>query len=176
MNMELIRVITDEDMWISGIPLNNPIIRYWARWIVFSDDGKIAMLYQNKYDEYKLPGWWVEQWESLEQAFKREILEEVGINVEDIKQLWIVEERIWIRNFRQISYVFEARKYWGFVWQKFTQDENDAWSEIVWVSLDDALKLMEQTYSKIQRYKDKAKFSFILRDLEIVKYYINFLS
>ena len=62
------------------ITLNNPKVRTASRGIVLRDDGKIALFYKSKMNEYKLPGGGIDEGEDKFVAFEREILEEVGKN------------------------------------------------------------------------------------------------
>lgn len=64
----------------------NPVIRNGARGIVIRQDGKIAIFYKSNKKQYKLPGGGIENNETPEIAFKREVLEETGCNVEIIKK------------------------------------------------------------------------------------------
>ena len=58
-----------------------------ARAIVFDDDNLIALLHATKNFYYKLPGGGIEAGETKEDALKRECKEEIGCNVEIIKEL-----------------------------------------------------------------------------------------
>ena len=59
----------------------NPVIRNGARGIVIRQDGKIAIFYKSNKKQYKLPGGGIENNETPEIAFKREVLEETGLCV-----------------------------------------------------------------------------------------------
>ena len=69
-------------------------IRTGARAILFDNDSRIALVYEHKYNHYKLPGGNVEVGESLEQTVRREIKEEVGANIIDIYYLGVVQSHI----------------------------------------------------------------------------------
>lgn len=76
MKENLICKITDEDLGLDVLEMNNPRVRNAARGIVLRDDGKIAIFNKSIKNEYKLPGGGIENNESPEEAFKREVLEE----------------------------------------------------------------------------------------------------
>lgn len=82
----LISRITDKDIGEKYIKLNNPKTRNSSRGIVLRDDGKIAVFNLTKKNLHKLPGGGMENNETPENAFKREVLEETGSQVEVIKK------------------------------------------------------------------------------------------
>jgi 8-oxo-dGTP pyrophosphatase MutT (NUDIX family) len=61
------------------------IFRNAVRAIIIKDN-KILMAHLEKTDEYKFPGGGKEENETMEDALKREVLEEVGYNVKKIKE------------------------------------------------------------------------------------------
>ena len=101
--MNMICKITDNDIGENYIEINNPKTRLGARGIVIRDDGKIAIFNKTNKNEYKLPGGGIENDETPEEAFKREVLEETGCIVEIIEELGITEEYKCQSNFKQIS-------------------------------------------------------------------------
>ena len=82
--MNIICKITDNDIGENYIEINNSKTRLGARGIVIRDDGKIAIFNKTNKNEYKLPGGGIENDETPEEAFKREVLEETGCIVEII--------------------------------------------------------------------------------------------
>ncbi len=66
--------------------------RHTARAVLVDNDNKIPLLYVGKYDYHKLPGGWVEKDENIEEALRRECLEEVWCEIEIWKYLWEVVE------------------------------------------------------------------------------------
>ena len=103
--MNLICKITDKDIGKQPIEMDNPRLRLGARGIVIREDGKIAIFNKSNKNEYKLPGGGLEGEEKPEEAFKREVLEETGCEVEIIECLGTTEEYKTFDNFKQISYV-----------------------------------------------------------------------
>ena len=66
--------------------MNNSRLRLGARGIAIREDGKIAIFNKSNKNEYKLPGVGLEGEgeEEPEEAFKREVLEEIGCEIEII--------------------------------------------------------------------------------------------
>lgn len=84
-------------------------LRKSARAIVLNDKGEMATQYLNTYIFHKLPGGGVEPGETIEQAVKREVLEEVGCDCEIVDKLGVVIEYRNKEKLLQISYGFVAR-------------------------------------------------------------------
>lgn len=66
--------------------MNNSRLRLGARGIAIREDGKIAIFNKSNKNEYKLPGGGLEGEgeEEPEEAFKREVVEEIGCEIEII--------------------------------------------------------------------------------------------
>jgi ADP-ribose pyrophosphatase YjhB (NUDIX family) len=171
-NKTLVREIFDTDfdpkyemgdLWKYGI-------RRASRGILIKND-KIALLNVTKSNYHKLPGGGVEINESIEEAFKRESIEETGCNCEILDQGGIVIE--WREQFKllQISYVFLARVLGKPGQWKLEQGEIDEGFELEWVSTEEIDEVLAN--DKPTNYEGK----FIkLRDKSIVEFYKNKLS
>lgn len=84
-------------------------LRKSARAILLNQDGNMATQYLNNYNYHKLPGGGVEPNETIEDALKREVLEEVGCDCEIIKSIGITIEYRNKYNLLHISYAFVAK-------------------------------------------------------------------
>lgn len=174
--MKNIKIIRDEDFGIESIKMDNPIVRYGARGIIFNKNNEIALHYKALKNEYKLVGGGLEGNETPEEAFKRETQEEVGALLNNIKLVGTIEEEKSQVNFKQISYVFEATVEMVNS-ANYTEDEIKDESTIVWVSLEEALKLLKDCENNIKPTNDvmdiyHIKF-IVRRDYEILNYYMN---
>ena len=109
--IENIVKITDIDFNIKEINnIEQPIIRFGARGIVFNNEGKIAIIHKVNKNEYKLPGGGIDENEDAKIAFKRECEEEIASKVKILKILGTAEEYKSQENFKQLSFVFVAKK------------------------------------------------------------------
>lgn len=60
--------------------------------VIFNPDGKILLCKSHKWDnKFVIPGGHIELGEKMEEALKREILEETGLNIYDIKLIGLKE-------------------------------------------------------------------------------------
>lgn len=171
--MNCIKILTDEDFSLNSIPFNNPRLRYGARGLVFDKDGYIAILHKRNKNEYKLVGGGIENNEEPEETFKREVLEEAGVSLKNIKFIGTIEEHKSLDNFKQISYVYVANVD-NYNVINFTQEEINEGSELLWLSIEEALNLIHNCEEKLiaPEYETIYHNKFIVRrDYEILKFY-----
>lgn len=173
--MNIITEITDEMFGIKTIPFNNPKIRYGARGIVKREDEKIAVFYKRNKNEYKLPGGGIDNKETPEEAFEREVIEEIGCKIKNIELLGITKELKSKENFKQISYVFSSIVTEDTKITKMTQKEIDEGGTLIWLKPQEALEKIQNCASNLKssQYDSVYRTRFMnYRDTEILKYYI----
>lgn len=177
--MELICKITDEDIGEKIIDMEDPKLRLGARGIVIREDGKIAVFNKSNKNEYKLPGGGLEGEEKPEEAFKREVLEETGCEVEIIENLGTTEEYKSLNNFKQISYVFVCKVIKDTKQLNVTEKEKDEGAKLLWENPEKALKLITECFDKLNASKYASIYStkfVVLRDKRILEYYLSTLK
>jgi nucleoside triphosphatase len=123
--------------------------------IIFNPDNKILLCKSHKWDnKYVIPGGHIELGESMEDALKREILEETGLEIYDIK-LISLKESIYSDNFHKqkhfifIDYICKTDSY--------SVTLNEEAQEYNWVNLDeiDSYKLGGFTKELLTELKNK---------------------
>ena len=174
--MKIIVEITDETFEKKSISFHNPTIRNGARGIVEREDGLIAILNKTNKNEYKLPGGGIEHNETPEEAFKREVLEETGCEVEIIECLGTTEEYKTFDNFKQISYVFVGKVIKDTKQLNVTQKEKEEGAKLLWETPENGLKLITECFDNLiaSKYESVYHTKFIaLRDRNILEYYLN---
>lgn len=181
-NSKCIKLVTDADFGIEPKPLNNPITRFGARGIVLRADGKMALFNKAKMNEYKLPGGGIDPGESPDVAFAREVREEVGCTVKNIKPLGYTIEEKGQTNFTQTSYVFVAEVDKNLGELSFTEKEIGEGAQIVWTTPKEALKLISGCMnglkdSPVDKSENLYSTKFVvLRDMFILDYFIKTLN
>jgi nucleoside triphosphatase len=124
--------------------------------LIFNKEGKVFLMLSPKWkDEYGIPGGHVEIGETAEETAKREIMEEVGLEIEDIGFL-LFQEAIFPEEFYKrkhfifLDYIAKAKT------TNVTLDNREC-MEYVWVTLDEALKLPLNRYTRktIVEYKKR---------------------
>ena len=174
--MKLICKITDEDIGEKIINMENPKLRLGARGIVIRKDGKIAIFNKSNKNEYKLPGGGLEGKENPEEAFKREVLEETGCEIEIIETLGKTEEYKSLNNFKQISYVFVGKVLKDTKQLNLTDKEKDEGAKLLWETPKKALELTTKCFNELVPSKYSSIYStkfVVLRDRKIIEYYLS---
>ncbi len=175
--MRCIGKLTDEDFNLESVPLDNPRIRYAARGIIFNEDGKVAILYKQKKNEFKLIGGGIEEDEDPKEAFEREALEETGYKIEIYECLGTFEEIKSRDNFKQTSYVFVSRALKKVSNPHYTEKELKENSQFLWLDLEKALKIIKACQKNILPSEFESRLSLyhtkfvVRRDYLILKYY-----
>lgn len=175
MQEELICEITDKEIGELPIEMKNPRLRLGARGIVIREDGKIAIFNKSNKNEYKLPGGGIEGEEEPGEAFKREVLEETGCEIEIIEYLGTIEEHKSLNNFKQISYVFVGKVLKDTQKLNITQKEKDEGAKLIWESLEKGLELITKSYNELIPSKYDSVYStkfMVLRDRKILERYL----
>lgn len=122
--------------------------------LIFSFDGKIFLMKSHKWrNKYVVPGGHIELGEKAVDALKREIKEETGLDIYDIEFL-LLQEHIF-------DSTFWKRKHFIFLDYVCKTDSkevklNSEGQEYVWVSIEKALKLQLEPYTRkaIKRYME----------------------
>ena len=174
--MNLICKLIDEDIGEKTVDMENPKLRLGARGIVIREDGKIAIFNKNNKNEYKLPGGGLEGEEKPEEAFKREVLEETGCEIEIIETLGTTEEYKSLNNFKQISYVFVGKVLKDTNQLNVTEKEKDEGAKLLWETPEKALELITECFDKLVASKYASIYStkfVVLRDRRILEYYLS---
>ena len=143
--MEIVKIINPEN--VSDQEADKFEVRTAVRAVVFDQNENIALLHVSKLNYYKLPGGGVETGEDLHTALKRECLEELGCNIEITGGLGQIIEYRKLFNQKQISPCYLARAVGNNQPPSFTSEEKENGFEIMWVSLDDAIKLLSSSKS-----------------------------
>ena len=163
--MEIIATIRDKDFGLESNSAQAPQERRASRAVVFDKDKKIALLYVAEKNFHKLPGGGIEEGESIEAALRREVMEEIGCAVENIRELGVVEEFRGKFSLHQISYCFLADLLGEKGIPHLEPDEIADGFQTVWMSLDEAIATLAGEAS-VEDYEGK----FIeKRDLVILR-------
>jgi 8-oxo-dGTP diphosphatase len=168
MSDSLYLTISDTDFDPSFVmgDVSNYATRIASRGIV-ADGESIALLNVSKLAFYKLPGGGVEESETPEIAFKREIMEEVGCDCNISYSLGeIVEYRDGFK-LKQTSHIFVSDLVGQVGSNHLEPDELAEGFEVMWVTPIEAIRLLES--SAPTDYEGKF---IIKRDLAIINSYI----
>lgn len=171
--MNLICKITDKEIINENPPtFKEEKLRFSSRGIVIKSDGKIAIFYKQKKNQYKLPGGGMENYETPEAAFLREVLEETGCQVEIVKKLGVAEEYKFQTKFKQISHVFLGKAINETNKLNITQKEKEEGAKLIWEFPEKALELITNCFDKLIESDYESVYStkfVVLRDRKILE-------
>jgi len=144
--MKLISEITDKDIGTdveSGYFGNQYTIRKASRIIILNDENKIAILNVAKKQFHKLPGGGIEEGEDIVEALKREVLEEVGANIDIKDEVGMVIE--YKNDYLQIEFSYcYFGKVIGEIGEPDMEDyEKERGMYVEWLDLDEAINIMK---------------------------------
>jgi 8-oxo-dGTP diphosphatase len=143
--MKILLEISDKEI-DSGFPerFDKPyILRKAARAVVFNEKNEIAFQFVSKHNYYKLPGGGVEQGETILEALKREIREEVGCeDIEVVNEIGIIIEYRNKFSVLQISYCYLAKTFGKIHRPNYDKQEIEEGLESLWVPIDKAINLI----------------------------------
>ncbi len=125
--------------------------------LIFNKDGNLFLMRSHKWkDRWIIPGGHVELGETMEDALKREVKEETGMDIYDIQFLCIQEtifDEVFYKkkHFIMIDFVCRTNDYNAVL--------NEEAQEYRWVSVDDALGMELDPYTRvaIQKFKGMQK-------------------
>lgn len=164
--LRLDKRINDSDFF-GGVPVYlSRISRSSSRGILLDNQLNVAMMYMSKFDIYKLPGGGIEDGETKEDTFLREIKEETGCEAEIIEELGYIEEHKSRTEFMQYSYCFVAKALNTKTEALLTTYERELGLELHWMTMEKALAFMKDSFSKCNEYGMKF---MILRDKTILE-------
>lgn len=161
--MELLKEISESDIGITEENKKEDIcyrLRKAARALVFDKKGKIAILFVSKKNYHKLPGGGIEEGEDIEEALKREILEETGCNIEiEKREVGSVIEYRKADGLLQISYCYLCSVIGEPGEAHFTEKEMTNGFQLNWLNLDDAINILNNdtpadSFEKFMRERD----------------------
>jgi 8-oxo-dGTP diphosphatase len=147
--MQILREITENDLGMSELS-KTPAkykIREAARAIVIKN-GNIALMFVSKLNFHKLPGGGMDKGESVEDALRREIMEEVGSEINILGEVGTVIEYRDRWSLKQTSYCYIAESVGELKRLSLTKVERSKGIKLDWTTFSDAIEKVKSNDTK----------------------------
>jgi ADP-ribose pyrophosphatase YjhB (NUDIX family) len=144
--MELLAEIFDRTVGASPRKVLKWRVRRSSRVVLLTENGEVVLVYSRKFGYHKLPGGGIEGPESMEDAAKRETLEETGYKMTMDRALGaIIEYRSRVK-LLQISYCFLCHTAGRPDQPKFTgKEEAERYKPVLAKDIDHAIGLVRKS-------------------------------
>lgn len=145
-------------------------IRKASRAVVINDRDEIALLFVTNGNYHKLPGGGIKRNETIYDALKREVEEEVGTLIEDIKELGLTIEYRNNEALLQISYGYIAKTTGELKDPMFTDEEINDGFVLRWVPIKIAIEILKQDIPSnyVGRFIQQRDLEFLLKADELI--------
>ena len=144
--MKIIQIIRDSNVFdgSENLPSDDWYKRQASRAVLFDQDGRVYLLKMSTYNYHKLPGGGVDEGESLEDAVRRELLEEVGCPADISSELGEIVEYRNDDKMEQHSYCYVAHQSGDLVETALEESEIEEGAKTVIANnIDEAINLLE---------------------------------
>jgi ADP-ribose pyrophosphatase YjhB (NUDIX family) len=142
--MELLGEISDGDLGYREYSQARYSVRKAARAVLLNGRGEVALMHSLKQGYYKLPGGGVEKGETVEEAARREILEETGCAMGEAEPLGLIVEYRGKEKIILFSYCFLSRTVGSPARPSLTSRERAQAFRVEWVGgFGEALELLK---------------------------------
>lgn len=137
--MKILAEISDKDVGFKDYNYFNRhfLVRKAVRGVLLDDNDKVYLMHLAKRGIYKIPGGGVEEGEDIQEALKREVWEEAGVDFEILKELGLVIERRYYEKdptgLFQITYSYLLRLKGELSDTHFTKEEENEGALSLWV-------------------------------------------
>jgi len=125
--------------------------RLTGKAIVFDHGDNVALVGNRINSFYLLPGGGINKDESVENGIIRECLEEIGCHVRLLNNVGIVEDYRDRDKKHYFNYCYTARLVGEKGRSKLTEDEDKNGMHVIWVSLDEGVKILEKELEQLKK-------------------------
>ncbi len=154
-NMKIIAELTEKSVGSGDweFQQDSYFVRRCARAVIVRSDKKVCIQEIKSRGYWKLPGGGIDPGESAEEALRRELREEVGCEIDQIKEIGsVLEYRTQLRSMR-VSFLYTCKLNEEMFPAKLTEREINEGLENHWMDPEDAVeKVMNQKMDYLGRF------------------------
>lgn len=157
--MKPIAIFTQKDVFPNQEDNKQDVVfedRLTGKAIVFDYDNKIALVGNRVNPYYLLPGGGIDNEESIENGIIRECLEEIGCTVVLLNNFGVIEDYRNRDKKHCINHCYTAKLVGEKGALSLTEDEKKNGMHVIWASLDEAVKILEDEVDQLK--KGEVKF------------------
>lgn len=124
--------------------------------LIFNPESKVLLIKSHKWrDRYVIPGGHIELGEKIEDALRREIKEETGLDIHDI-EFFLLQEFIFDKTFHKKRHFLFLDHICKTTSTQVSLDQEG--QEYVWINPDEALDLQVEPYTRriLEEYIERA--------------------
>jgi ADP-ribose pyrophosphatase YjhB (NUDIX family) len=118
-------------------------VRETVRAVIFDGDNNVALMKVGEDNFHKLPGGGVDEGETLDQALKRECLEEAGVVIKNTHEIGLIIEIKKESRSIQNSYCYLANVSGDKASSNLTEEEKSRGFKVLWMNVDEAIKCIK---------------------------------
>lgn len=171
--MKIIKTLTDKDFGMDVPDVRSYIEMRSARVIILDKDKNILVLHSRGLNYHGVPGGGIKEGEDVVEAAKREVMEEAGCKIKNIRELGIIEEyRNQEEPRHQYTYYFLADLDGEMGQPHFEEDELIEDLEIVPMRIDKFLEILKEEFKAPRIYKGYFYIARHIAAMEEAKKYI----
>ena len=136
---------------------HNPILTAGCGLLVFNENQEVLMELRTDYQSWGFPGGAMELGESFEETAKRELEEETGLIIDEMKLLEVMSGKDTYREYPNgdklydITAIFEVRRYHGKLKIRDLECKKLRWFSLKEIS-ENLSPMTEKYWDKIQKY------------------------
>lgn len=173
--IETMKLLATHDAATFGEVAQHDPDTYWhrraVRAVVLDADSRVYLMYIGRKGTYKLPGGGIDEGEDNPTALARELMEEVGVEIEVVAELGRVVEYRDFAKMKQTSYCYLARQVGEKVANNLEAGEiADGMAEMLADDIDQAIALVEDNPPSHQagRYMQRRELTILRAAKQVI--------